>query len=744
MSRSGILVLFALLLVGVGSILADEQSDAPEAQGRETVEGPPTDDIRLGSTSGTVTGSLQGKEGMRIQTLCTHCNSANIQVGGLAQEFAPISVNGYAVIGGLSTSILLSIMPSDTIAGAKVLKGPGRPTEPSTSAGGHILLEEARPVDLPMIDVSLEAGAYDRHRGTFRVAGELAPWVSGSFVVVEEEADAVDDDRDGNNDVGTVDRTFAEGRLDFSIGRDHTLDVGASWIEEEDLFGRGPFAWTDYSPFSPGGGGEISWDREDSIFDQEQYRAGWEWRLGDGHNLEVRALESTRNLALRSGVPDIPDILFNRFEVLEENKWATARYSHTVNFQGRLEVGVEARDQRVSARTMSGVDVGSYLQLKQFFKDIGIDPGPLQQPYVTPGTDSAMTWSAFAGYDWTPSSKWGLHAGLRYDDAEWKAEIFSEEVGCFNLDGSPSNAPGCWSTETRTDSALSPRATLRYTPVSDWTFKLVAGGTFRAPRPILAEICCGQEYQRTVGTAAETGRSFGLEAIYQPSPRLRTSAYLASTEFEDHFLRMVGWSRLFIQTYLLGNISQTRADTAEFLVRWSPTQLVTLDGSIGWLSHQNTGDRNVSLPFAAGLNAAVQCTDMQAAAGDCEQIEVPIDRVPYQPERTGSLAVNFSLPQALSLSVQASYTGSMLIQQFGDSSVLGDGNHLSPDLRPTASFWLVNFSFEMPVGRQIELVGGVDNLTDFLQDDLGDPTTDFNWGPLAGRSWRMGVRYRYR
>ena len=49
---------------------------------------------------------LQGQDGLRIQTLCTHCNSANIAVGGLSAELVPIILNGYPVFGGLATSMI--------------------------------------------------------------------------------------------------------------------------------------------------------------------------------------------------------------------------------------------------------------------------------------------------------------------------------------------------------------------------------------------------------------------------------------------------------------------------------------------------------------------------------------------------------------------------------------------------------------------------------------------------------------
>ncbi|MBP1611797.1 MAG: hypothetical protein H6Q01_460, partial [Acidobacteria bacterium] len=35
---------------------------------------------------------------------------------------------------------------------------------------------------------------------------------------------------------------------------------------------------------------------------------------------------------------------------------------------------------------------------------------------------------------------------------------------------------------------------------------------------------------------------------------------------------------------------------------------------------------------------------------------------------------------------------------------------------------------------------GIDNITDYVQEDLGDPTRDYNWGPLTGTAYWFGVR----
>jgi len=74
---------------------------------------------------GTVTEAQAASLLASIQTMCTHCNSANIQVGGLSKEYAPITRNDYPVIGGLATSLVMSILPSDTIGDARCSRGRG-------------------------------------------------------------------------------------------------------------------------------------------------------------------------------------------------------------------------------------------------------------------------------------------------------------------------------------------------------------------------------------------------------------------------------------------------------------------------------------------------------------------------------------------------------------------------------------------------------------------------------------------
>jgi hypothetical protein len=61
-------------------------------------------------------------------------------------------------------------------------------------------------------------------------------------------------------------------------------------------------------------------------------------------------------------------------------------------------------------------------------------------------------------------------------------------------------------------------------------------------------------------------------------------------------------------------------------------------------------------------------------------------------------------------------------------------------MREIGGFWVTNVSVTAPLGKYAEISVGVDNVGDFIENDLGDPTRDYNWGPLTGRAYRLGLR----
>jgi len=669
---------------------------AGETDTPEDPEDPPEAIEPKDIATDAVSGALQGKDGVRIQTLCTHCNSANIQVGGLSRDLVPMLRDGFPIVGGLHTSYVLGVLPGDSIAEAQVVKGPGVAALSNAAAGGEIRLTGSTPSEVPWFDFLAQTGSYSLQRASARLAGSLAPWASGSVALGTTEADPVDDDGDGWVDVPAVDRRFAEADLRLSPGSDHEILLGISYIDEDNPLGRGAF-----DPFLFILEGVDGWTREDTRFERQEIRAGWIWRSPTRGALEVRALAAERTQIVSSQVTAVSDALgpeanrlIDRFDIDETNLWAAVSYEQPLGLNWRIVGGLETSQQEIAA----------------------INREPLTgiggQPLVESGAlESVDLFSAHVDVGWTPSPAWDLQFGLRRDVADLVTDL--------ETDPAPT---------TRTDSEFSPRLTVRYFPAREWMLRLVAGSTFRPPKPILAQVCCGQRYQTTERVHAERGRTVGLEVSYQPTPRLRAAAYVARTDFDDHLLRLVGWSQVFIQTYALANIPESTARRAELSLGWTPWRSLTLDASVGWLSFKNTAEDD---------QVDVHVTPPSRAAPVV--VPITIDRIPYQAVSWGTLSASLSLRKFL-LGAQANYTGTMPIQQF---ERLPQNSRLDTEkMRETPGFWLVNLSAELPLNRHVSLLLAANNVTDRIQDDLGDPTTDYNWGPLAGRSWQAAVKVR--
>ncbi len=665
-------VLICCLLLALAGPLAragEDDASLPPAEGRVSMDG----------SEGTVTDALQGKEGMRIQTMCVHCNSANIQVGGLNQELAPVLWDGFPLFGGMATSFVLSILPSDTVAEAQVTKGPGEAGSPSPAAGGVVELESSRPTELPRFELSGSTGSYGLRSGVARASGKLTDWLSGRVTLGKTSVDPVDDDGDGWHDVSALEREYAEGEMRVQLGRSHELKVGASWISEDSLEGRGAFDIVAYI-FSPER--LPAWTREDALIGRREYRLGWRWQMDRGGTLSLKLLEATRDHDVLSqftavSLPGFSNDLERRLGVYQRQRWGRLSYDQPIGLSMRLTAGIEAVHDKAVAQVKDSIT-------------------PVESEYL-------KTWSGFVGAYWTLSSRWDLEVGLRRDDDE----VFGAQT--------------------------SPRATVRFFPARGWTLRAVAGRTFRVPRSIFSEVCCGQQLQRNV---LEDGRvlvqpedamTWALETTYQPSPEFKASVYLARTDFDNHILRAVGRSQSWIQTYANINVPEATSKTAEVAVNWKPLDGLSLDGSIGWLSFHNTSGRD---PVALVRQTLVLLTE----------VPIPMDRVPYRPTRTGSFSVSYAFPRGLALSAQANYTGGMLIQQFSDNPLTG-ANILLPELRATPGFWIVGLAVDIPLGRGLSLNAAGDNLGHRIQNDLGDPTTDYNWGPLTGRSWRASLKW---
>lgn len=72
----------------------------------------------------------------------------------------------------------------------------------------------------------------------------------------------------------------------------------------------------------------------------------------------------------------------------------------------------------------------------------------------------------------------------------------------------------------------------------------------------------------------------------------------------------------------------------------------------------------------------------------------------------------------------------MLIQHFDTGGSGVAGSQLNPEFFPTENFWIYKLHISGSLGDEIELFAGMDNTGAYVQANLGDRVTDYNWGPL--------------
>jgi outer membrane receptor for ferrienterochelin and colicin len=266
----------------------------------------------------------------------------------------------------------------------------------------------------------------------------------------------------------------------------------------------------------------------------------------------------------------------------------------------------------------------------------------------------------------------------------------------------------------------------------------------RAARPVFEEVCCGQQYQSNIELELEDSLSGAIEAAWQPSPRFRIGAYTHRTTFRDHIVRMVGYSFGGIQTYAQANVPRARYTGLTLTSRIQLPEKLTVDLACSWLDAVNSSGRRVPMTLYPFDNTP-------------HEYLIPMTDIPYRVRRGGSAAILWTSGQErIEATLQAQFQGPTSIQHWNifpiavpippfdgyplcRSTTTGQNSLVCDDTQVTPSFWIVNARATFHPKPWIAIHAGVDNIGDYVQDDLSDPTNDNNWGPIRGRYMYAGV-----
>src|SRR5258706_6551505 len=99
-------------------------------------------------------------DGVVVQTVCTNCNNADLSLGGLGNDYVPITCDGLPATTGLAQIYLLSVIPATMIDRVAVERGACDASQEAAAVGGGITIERNAPKRGVQVNASADAGAF--------------------------------------------------------------------------------------------------------------------------------------------------------------------------------------------------------------------------------------------------------------------------------------------------------------------------------------------------------------------------------------------------------------------------------------------------------------------------------------------------------------------------------------------------------------------------------------------------------
>ncbi len=632
-------------------------------------------------------GILSGASGVRVATMCTNCNVANVTMFGQTGDIVQVWQDGLPVVGGLGAIYLLSVLPIEAVAKTEIVRGAGSVLTGAEASVGGLFLETKTPRDPGGLFVQADAGSLDST--SFKLAGSgTIGAVGGGLVYTYGRADGSDPNGDGVYDLGSFRRNTLGGTLTWQIADRSFLRAEALDYEEEQRDSKGGYAG---SPLPPGPVPDdevLPFHREDIDIDKRDYMIEFRQDFRGGSSLTVGGRRTTRDQdtadETSGGEPYMT--------VDEQSEVATVRYRTPFLDRHILTVGAD-------------------------WSDLDVDGTTVKRSAVFPNgqsiSDRVLERDVFAEIDFSLPAQINLTVGLLYD--------YLQLSGTRPL---PSVMPGPTQFDEyeTSESRILPRVRFAWKATRWLAVNLSGGDALSAPRPIFERVCCGALVLGNADVQPQFSRNYLLDLDIVPETwiRIRPAVFYSSVE---NFIQKVVWAAFpnYIPSYTQVNYPDVTVEGGELALEFRFFDRLSF-GAQG--SHVRT-------------RAAEDLVELTLSGTSAPLFSLPGGRIPYIPEDSGSAFVKWDDPKSgLQFLATAMYTGSMLIQRLDNFFSIG-----VDDFEETPSFWLYNVRGQARVWKGLSIYAGVDNIGDYYQEWLNDPRFEYNWGPLRGRYYYGGLLY---
>ncbi len=673
-----------LLALAAPAAAGDEAGSSDPAENEEQMTPAQPPEQSLGDV-------LSGAEGVRVATMCTNCNVANVTMCGQTGDKVQVWQDGLPVVGGLGAIYVLSVIPTEAIANTDVVRGAGTVLSGPEAGVGALLLRTKAPKKAPLLFASADVGSYN-WKGQKLVASQRWGWFGGGLVATHNTNDGIDADGDGVFDLPNDKRTTVGGTATFNLTDRSVLRLdGASYSEDQrDSKGgyRGGLLPVEFSTFY----------HENIDIRRQEYAAAWDHDFRDASRLSVRGRYTHRDQDTSDDSVPIGESAprMHQYMTVDEDVYgAEARYSRTLWGRHSLTAGVSYTDLEVD---------GTSNKISFFF------------PEGQKIRDEIQQRDAFVELGLALPANADVSLGLRYDDltlsgARWVPALGELQSGIQPYENK--------------ESKLLPRLRAAWRASERLSLSLSAGDAFAPPRPSFERVCCGAVVLGNADVKPEKSRNYLLEADISPAAWLKIRPSVFRNETTNYIQKLV-WALFpnYVFSYTQVNYPEATIQGGELSaeMRFWDRLSISLDGSYLSAEAEPIG---VSFSFYGQPLALFDLPN----GGE----------IPMLPKAQGSGRVQWDDPKTgLKLSAEAQYTGSMFIQHgtFG----VGIGS-AALEFVETPSYWVYNARAEKRVWKGLAVFAGVDNISGEVQLYLNDPRYEYNWGPLRGRYYYGGLSF---
>jgi outer membrane receptor protein involved in Fe transport len=485
--------------------------------------------------------------------------------------------------------------------------------------------------------------------------------------------------------MAAIDRSSIEGRFDLRPGDRHEILVGISSYDESQDDGRAAYDVDGSIDL-----GRNVWERERVDLRRDQYDASYTLHFDDGSNLTAGLYYAERDTAIDEEQGAFTEIFIPSYDIGEERTHTSIGWFRPLGSRVTLRAGASRHRQDWSVYDQDFIQLNS-LPPDFLFEERMTEDGVWIEPQISFGGRVDLT----LGLRWIDYT---------YEDNESRARWLDYDLP--------------------EDSAILPRASLTWKPVNPLSLRFSVGRGLRQPPGTYDSVCCGRQFRGNRGIRMERSTVLGVETTWQPSPSMQFTASVFQSDFEEHVISLVSWAERFVPVYQNANVPSARYRDLSVEARVDPAPWVAIRASASWIDAENRtpGD---SIPVLLDYYGTPVSRPLTS------------EEIPYVPDRNASLSVVFRVPRhGLAFDLSAQHTGPRLIQR------LVQFPYELPVFTGTPSFEVYNFRASKTIESGFEIFVGVDNIGDYIQKDLADPTTDYTWGPLRGTYVYGGVTFR--